>query len=484
MFHKEFYPTPPEVILMMDLDPKNKVILEPQAGKGDIIDYCKNSGAKEVLAFEINEDLQQIVKQKAKLMGDDFFACTPEQISHINAIYMNPPFSNADKHILHAWKVAPEGCEIISLCNYETIAKEYSNVQLSRLIRDYGISENLGDCFTQAERTTGVEIGLIKLYKPITSAEFNFDGFFTEEDEEEQGKGIMQYNEVRAVVNRYKGVMQSFDQMKQIIENINYNNKSIGIPEISLELGYNKNVTNKEEFGKEIQRRSWHYIFSKMNLEKYVTSGVQKDINRFVEQQTKIPFTMRNIYKMIEIIHGTKESRFKQTLEEVIDSFTKHTHENRFGVEGWKTNSGYMLNQKFIIEYVVRVGYSGKLEIESSRGNFEKLKDLTKVICNIIGHDYNSIPDIRFSRCNLTEEGYLTANGYRAFDYRNLRYNDRIMWENDFQTNTWYKWAFFEFKVFKKGTMHLKFQNKDVWYRLNKAYGELKGFSLPQTYKK
>ena len=30
---------------------------------------------------------------------------------------MNPPFSNADKHILHTYEIAPRGCKIIALCN-------------------------------------------------------------------------------------------------------------------------------------------------------------------------------------------------------------------------------------------------------------------------------------------------------------------------------------------------------------------------------
>lgn len=143
-----------------------------------------------------------------------------------------------------------------------------------------------------------------------------------------------------------------------------------------------------------------------------------------------------------------------------------------------------MLNQKFIVENVAKVNYSNQLEISSYSGNFEKLKDLTKVLCNITGQNYDSIETIGHSPCNLTEEGYLTVNGLRVKNYNNSSYGDRIMWYNVFQTNTWYKWGFFEFKVFKKGTIHLKFIDDDVWYRLNKAYGELKGFSLPETYKK
>lgn len=36
MFHKEFYPTPIEVLQLMDIDCVNKVCYEPHAGKGDV----------------------------------------------------------------------------------------------------------------------------------------------------------------------------------------------------------------------------------------------------------------------------------------------------------------------------------------------------------------------------------------------------------------------------------------------------------------
>ena len=129
LFHAEFYPTPLAAIELMQLDCQGKVILEPHAGKGDIVDYCFLNGAKEVLAFEINKDLQQIVRQKATLIGEDFFDCKPEQVSHVHAIYMNPPFSNADRHILHAWAVAPEGC----VGNYKLKYNFESNSQRSIL---------------------------------------------------------------------------------------------------------------------------------------------------------------------------------------------------------------------------------------------------------------------------------------------------------------------------------------------------------------
>lgn len=463
MFHSEFYPTPPHVIAMMHLDCIDKVILEPHAGKGDIVDYCHKNGAKEVLAFEINKDLQKIVSSKATLIGEDFFDCKPEQISHVNAIIMNPPFSNAEKHIRHAWTVAPDGCEIVALCNYETIERDMAYRQLSSLIKQYGITENLGDCFSTAERKTGIDIGLIRLFKPISSKDFEFEGFFMEEDDEElQGEGIMQFNEVRALVNRYVGTMKIFDKMKAEIDSVNMMIGQIGMSNINLAIGHEKDVTTKEQFSKIIQKRSWNHIFAKMNMEKYVTSGVMKDINKFVETQEKVPFTMKNIYRMLQIIVGTRQETFNRALEEAVDNFTRHTHENRFGVEGWKTNSGYMLNKKFICEGIVEISWGGgSLQVRYDSFNGRRIDDLVKVLCNITGKNYSDIGSL-----------------YR-FNYGNNNYDKTF----ELKPNTWYEWGFFEMKFFKKGTMHVKFKDINDWYLLNKAYGELKGFSLPETYK-
>jgi len=217
MFNPDFYPTPPQVIsqLLNGIDIEGMVILEPSAGKGNIVDALNNLGAKQVLTFEIEPDLQKIIESKSKLLGADFLECTKEQISHVNIIIANPPFSNAGKHILHAWEIAPEGCTIISLCNTNTINVDYTSQrrQLNRIIESYGSTLELGDCFSDSERKTGVEVSMVSLFKPITSEEFNWDGFFIDEEEEvSTGPGIMPYNEIRSIVETYKGAVTCFDE--------------------------------------------------------------------------------------------------------------------------------------------------------------------------------------------------------------------------------------------------------------------------------
>jgi len=485
MFNKEFYPTPRETYLMMQVDCSNKTILEPQAGKGDIVDYLQQDGAKEVIAYERNEDLNKIVQSKCRVLGYDFFDCKPEDISHVDAIVMNPPFSNADKHIVHAFKIAPEGCEITALCNYATVADKYSHRELQALIRDYGTEVSLGNCFDTAERKTNVEVGLIKLYKPLLGENRTFDGFFMDEEEipDNQQEGLMTFNEVRALVNRYVAAMKCFDKMNTIKEELNRLSSPLGTS-IDLRVSRDEQIITKEDYSKALQKTSWNYIFGKMNMKKYVTKGVMEDVNKFVEQQHNIPFTEKNIYHMFNIIFQTRQQNFDKAIIEVIDNYTKHHHENRFGVEGWKTNEGYMLNQKFIINYMTELSFSDRLTLKTYSDNFARLDDMIKVLCTMTGENYDRIPDIRISPCDLNEEGYLTSENRRVKGHPELNYKETILGYDDFKTNTWYDWGFFQFKVFKKGTMHLKFKDKETWYMLNQAYGKLKGFTLPETYKK
>ena len=155
-----------------------------------------------------------------------------------------------------------------------------------------------------------------------------------EEDEEEEyeGNGLIQHNEVRAMVNRYIGTMKIFDQVQKNLESLKYMGAQVGIHKFSITVGYREEITNKEDFLKKLQKESWNHIFNRMNLEKYVTSGVMKNINKFVEQQQQVPFTMKNIYQMMNIIVGTREENLQKALIEAVDNLTQFTHENRVRV--------------------------------------------------------------------------------------------------------------------------------------------------------
>jgi hypothetical protein len=456
MFSEEFFPTPANVIDQIGIDCFDKTVLEPSAGSGNIVDWLNANGARSVLACEKHDQLRQILQGKCKLMQNDFFNVTALDVSHVELIVMNPPFSNADKHILHAWDIAPEGCEIIALCNMQTLDNNYSDrrKQLLNAIRDYGDSLSLGKCFSEADRKTDVEVGLVRLFKPAISKSFDFDGFYFTPDEESNKTGIMSYNEIRAIVNSYVAAVRCFDEFRAVADKMSSITSHVKFGSgFTFSVSYNKNVFTKQDFSKELQRHCWQVVFDKMNIQKWVTSGVMRDINSFIESRKNYPFTMKNVYRMLEIIVGTKDQTMSRAIVEAVDRLTQYTHENRYGLPGWKTNAGHLLNKKFIVDYMVEANYSQGYRMRYS-SNYEHIQDLTKALCYVTGIAYDQISTVK-----------------DIFDRM-----ERIA-----QTNTWYSAGFFEYKFFKKGTMHFKFQNEKDWETLNRAYAKAKGQVLPEN---
>lgn len=457
MFNKDFFPTPAHVIEMMTegYHLNGKTVLEPSAGKGDIVDFCIGSGAS-VIACEKDDNLRSIVEKKCPVISNDFFAVTAEQVSHIDFIIMNPPFSADEKHILHAYSIAPEGCHIIALCNASTLEKPnwQSRKELKTTIEAYGHWHNIGDAFATAERKTGAEIALIKMQKPGAKSENEFEGFFLEDDQEpETGAGLMPYNFVRDLVNRYVEAVKVFDDQLNSASRLNDLIGSFYGQKIAFTCSLEEKPLKRAEFKKELQKGAWNHVFHKMKMEKFATKGLKQDINRFVEQQQNIPFTMRNIYRMLDIVIYTHGQRMDKATEEVFERLTQYYDENRYNLEGWKTNSHYLLNPKFILPYLTSKGWHGNMEVNwYNNSHVEIIEDLVRVLC------------------------YITGSNYESFKPLN-----QFVRDHNCQWGEWYEWGFFEIKGFKKGTMHFRFVDENVCWRFNQHVARIKGFPLPEA---
>lgn len=503
-YNLNFFPTSVTVIQMMGIDCQDKIVLEPSAGKNDIVNWLKDNGAKEVLTCEYDTNLAEIVKTKSKFLKHDFLKVTSEEVSHIDMIVANPPFSNGDKHILHMWNVAPDGCEIISLVNYDTYKNSYSSFrhELKQLIADYGCIIELGEVFSTSERKTEVNVGLVKLYKPKRGS-FEFDGFFMEEDEEEiQENGIMKFDAIKDIVQRYVFSVKCFEKFEVIKDEMNGLTSLFGVEGFSFKIGRDNSVYSKDAFKKEIQKKAWLYLFDKMNLNKYLTSGVMKDINKFVENQQNVPFTMKNIYRMFEFIMGNANSIFERALVEACDNFTRYTKENRYQLEGWCANEGHMLNRKIIIPHICGISWGGKIDIKYG-SNADNLKDLNKVICSLTRTNFEDI--ICLDR--MVRYKYQIYNGDKFIEkfevdgYDSYGFSDRIeeveglrkkllnkgikahVKEVNAEFGKWLNWGFFEVRFYKKGTAHLKFKDVKTWETVNRAYAKAKGQVLPEKFK-
>lgn len=465
MWGVDFYPTPVEVIEKMlgTVQLSDKVILEPSAGSGNIVDFLNRAGAKDVVACEIDSNLRKILSGKCSIIEEDFLDLTAEKVSHVDMIVMNPPFSRQEKHILHAWDIAPAGCQVISLCNYSMLDNRYTSTrtQISNMVEAFGSSENLGKCFDTAERKTDVNIGCVRLFKPGTG-ESEFDGYFDlydYEQEEVNQSGIVKYDFVRDIVSRYVEAVSMFDEvievnarMERVISGVT-TNLSISFGAQSTTKDNRFHFITREVFKKELQKSAWKRLFGMMEMDKYVTKGVMADINKFVEQQVSVPFTVKNVYLMIQMISGTHGSRMDKVLCEAFDKICGFSYENSTAGEGWRTNTDFLINKRFILPYMTRIGWSGELELQYNK-EYE-IDDITKALCFLTGKNFDEIGSFYFWICdyNRSKEGRLKL-----------------------QYGQWYEFGFFRFKGFKKGTMHFEFIDEDVWRKFNQRVAEIRGW--------
>ena len=458
MFTKNFYPTPLHLINLMveGFAIEGKRILEPSAGKADIVNYLIDHGAT-VEACENNPDLTEIVKSRCKLVEKDFFNLTKERASHYDLIIMNPPFENGDRHLLHAYEIAAPGTSIICLLNANTLQNRHSRSrdQLQILVDAYGYYDVIENAFTEAERTTGVNVALVRMTKPGGEQRNEFQGFFMDGDpEQEQVNGLMSYNMIRDVVNRYTKAIEIFDEQLTTAQKLSDITGSFFSGKLGFQVTQQGTATTRAEFKKDLQKSAWDFIFRKLEMQKHTTQGLKEKINKFVETQQNIPFTMKNIYRMLEIVIATTGQRMDDALMEVFEKLTKHYKENRYSVEGWATNSHYLVNRRFILpggfEYC-KIMENFKYRDYSWYG--ELISDLEKALCFLTGTDWNKIK---------------TETVHGTFGWDNVN------------NGQWYDTHFFKVKGFLKGTGHFEFKDENVWAMFNQRIATIMGFPLPE----
>ena len=237
--------------------------------------------------------------------------------------------------------------------------------------------------------------------------------------------------------------------------------------------GYNKSnyeTITKDQFKKALQKRAWRWIFQKFHMDRYVTSSVLEQVNAVVEKQSHLPFTMRNIYRMLEMIVGTHADRMQQVIMDAFDIICKFSDENvTYTGEKWKTNSAHMVNKRFIVPYIT--SYDNRWPTDyvktSYGGNAAKMTDVVKALCYLTGDPYE-----KEVRC---ADGSTYTERKKSLDQF---FSDRKLYWGE-----WHEWTFFRVKGHKKGTMHFEFIDDDVWAMFNQAVAKVRGWELPTNTK-
>ena len=219
----QFYPTPPSVAgkMLAGLDTRCiKTVLEPSAGKGNLIDALARANhdvqyhsGLEVDFCEIDPYLRQICKynfskekkreldhqfrpmqersysslsedekkeylrleKELDLLRDTTVFCvhddflTYRTFKHYDLILMNPPFAEGDRHLLRAIEMQErQGGAIVCLLNAETIRNPYTalRIQLAAKLKElHADIQIVKDAFSDdAERKADVDVAIIRIH--------------------------------------------------------------------------------------------------------------------------------------------------------------------------------------------------------------------------------------------------------------------------------------------------------------------------------
>lgn len=475
MFNKGFYPTPESLLdKMFSKIEKNNIsnILEPSAGKGNIVDYFQNKliyGKKwKIDCIELEEELQGILKNKGyKVVYDDFLRFTT--LKKYDLIVMNPPFSNGDRHLLKAIEIAENyGGQIVCILNAETLKNPYSVYRrdLKTKLENYKADiEFVQNAFLSAERKTTVEVALVYINIPSSLKESdilkNLKKAQRYEDKNIEYSQVTKTDFVQSIIERYdfellSGIklIEEYLRVSPVIKN-SFGEHSRKIIELKVNDDKNNLINN---FIESIRYKYWEALFSANKFRKLFTSELLKQFQAKLTELKDYDFNEFNILQLQKEMSNKLVKSVEQT---ILDLFEDLSYKNSYNEEfsknihyynGWKSNDAYKINKKVIIPLRAMDWWDKKFAY--SHSTYEKLSDIEKVLNYLNNKDIESIDLEKVLQENL-----------RAQQNKNI------------------ECKYFTLTFYKKGTCHLVFKDDDLLLKFNIFGSQKKGW-LPGGYGK
>jgi len=481
--NKDFYPTPQSLIRKMlegvEIN-KSTNILEPSAGKGDIVDYIKSVyGEYRELAIdviEIDEDLQAILKGKDyNLVFNNFIQFNT--FKKYDLIVANFPFSEGDRHLKKALEIAENhGGNIVCLVNAETIKNPYTNLRkiVVEKLNKYNASiEYLQDQFLDAERKTGVEVALIRVSVTDNNKSFlildNLKKSKETNIEEKIPNKLVEKDYIKAVIARFNvecelgiKLIKEWYALKPFI-NKQLNTDEYDRPLIELKIrdasDYNDDYIN--EYLKGVRHKYWNILFSYDAFISKYTSNIQEELNRKLEQLSECDFNLFNIQELEKELNNKLVSGVEEAIMKMFDEFSyKYVYhpecsKNVHYYNGWKTNKAHRINKKIILPIDGFSSYSHSKDKIDDYYIQRRIQDIIKVFNYLSGELVNVNDTVSHS---ISE-----ANSICKFDKIPFHY--------------------LEATFYKKGTCHITFKDDNLLEKFN-IYGSQRKGWLPPSYGK
>lgn len=504
MFGIQFYPTPQHLVAKMyDKVKWHKVrsILEPSAGKGDIVEGFRqiyNEKEKEkysrydilcnkvpnwnktIDCIEIDPNLAELLKSK-KYSGTvinmynvtqaDFL--TWDTFTRYDLIAMNPPFMEGDRHLLKALDLCSTGGQIVCILNAETLRNPYSNIRqdlIDRLNELDAEIEYLQDEFVDSEHKTDVEVALI--YIDIPKVEYDYD-MFTKMKRAQEYKPkydsmssdyqLATDDLIANVLKQYNdectlglSLIDTFERFESIIPKSERKHNLIGLS-ISSRDSEKEQYSYQNAFLRELRSKYWNILFQSDLIAPLLTQATREYFRRNLEQFRAFDFTLSNI-KAIQIELSKKMSSNME--DAIVEQFDKLTYKNSMSnssnvhyYNGWCTNDAYKLNKKIIIPCygVYDDRYCNSWDLWKSE---EKLDEIEKILIFLNGG---------FTAEHRVDWIIRGLSGSKSYNGEKIHC------------------AFFDIEFKKKGTIHLWFTNEELLKKWNIFAGKKKNF-LPNDY--
>ncbi len=490
MFNNEFYPTPKKIIdkMLEGIDFKLvNTVLEPSAGKGDIVEaiieklrFGHNAYNRtvewDIDTVEINENLQHVLRGKGyRVVHNDFL--TYHTYKKYNLIVMNPPFSNGEKHLLKALEMQQKGGKIVCLLNADTLDNPYSNSRKELLtkLEDYDAEiEYIENAFLDAERKTPVRIALVKVDIEQAQDDSIILNELRKEERFEEQAATSSYNQIidadfiKGIVEQYNfevkaglKLIAEWRALKPLMLNTfkddAYNKDSVLQLKIKDEDRYNTGSL-ENRYIEEIRMKYWRALFTSNKFMGLFTSNLREKYYNKVGELKDYDFSLFNIYTIrIQL----SQEMIKAVEQTIIDLFEEFSHKHYYDEQsknihyynGWKTNKSWKINKKIIIPIRGYGDWNDGFRPTHYRVT-GKLTDIEKVFNYLDG--------------GLTDDIDLV---------------DALQYAENMGKTKKIELKYFLVTFYKKGTCHIEFTNEDLLHKFNLFGSQRKGW-LPPSYGK
>ena len=473
----DLYPTTGRMACKMasKINGRPNKILEPEAGKGDLVDAVLNKfhhHRPDISVIESDESLQAILSQKkgCRLIDTDFLSYSgPDKFDLIIA---NPPFSNGDQHLLKMIDILYSG-QIICLLNAETIRNPYSTTRkdLARKLKELSAEiEFIPQAFVDAERKTGVEVALINIQvkRDVETDLFegadDLSGEFRQ-DAEEGGRELSAGLSVDEMVAEFNQIVElCTETIISYYRNAHKVGKYIKLKNMCEEGIDFESVTEAmckqvNQMLIDVRKDFWRKSLSLKEVKARLTEKRRMEFEEKMNATCNLDFTKNNIRMFVLNLIEGYEDTLTEAVVEIFDKMTiRHCmddgerSENIHYFNGWRTNKAFKVGKKVILPIYASygspfVGWSGwKLDYQAER----TLNDIDIVMNYFDG-----------MRKHVTISEALRE-----------AFKDG---ENTCES------SYFRIKVHKKGTIHLNFLSEDILRRFNVTACKGKGW-LPEGY--